>query len=230
MSENNSANRLVLFDIDGTLLHPDGVGRRATQAAMLEVFGTADGIDAHKFAGKSDWHTLTELLSGSGYTREAIGQQMDTYDAAMERHIERFIPDHNVRALPGAIAAVQQLREDAASAIGLVTGNMPRSGRSKLRAAGFDPDWFDVGAFGSESTDRNELTRLAVDRGFAYCGQPIPPDHVYIVGDTVMDIAGARSVNGVAVVVRSGFEDNAVLAAAGPDHLLDDLTTLFDIL
>jgi phosphoglycolate phosphatase len=230
MAEPSAGKRLVLFDIDGTLLHPDGVGRRATQAAMLEVFGTADGIDSHHFAGKSDWHTLTVLLRDSGYTREAIGQQMARYDAAIERHIERFIPDHKVRALPGAIAAVQRLYEDPDSTTGLVTGNMPRSARSKLRAAGFDPAWFNVGAFGSESTDRNELTRLAVERGLAYCGQPIPSDHVYIIGDTVMDIAGARSANGVAVVVRTGFEDNAILAAAGPDYLLDDLTALFDVL
>lgn len=230
MTSNNAITRLVLFDIDGTLLHPDGVGRRATRAAMLEVFGTADGVDSHNFLGKSDWHTLTVLLGNSGYTEEAIGQQMARYDEAIERHMERFIPEHNVRALPGAMTAVQRLRDDATAVTGLITGNMPRSARSKLRAAGFDPDWFDVGAFGSESTDRNEMTRLAVERGFAHCGHPLPTDQVYVIGDTVMDIDGARSVKGVAIVVRTGFEDNTVLAAAEPDHIMDDLSTLFDVL
>ena len=67
-------DRLFLFDIDGTLLHPGGVGRAATHAAMLEIFGIVDGLDSHHFSGKTDWHTLTELLGKHGYTADDIAQ------------------------------------------------------------------------------------------------------------------------------------------------------------
>ena len=220
---------MVLFDIDGTLLTAGGVGRQATREAMLEVFGTAAKIDAHSFAGKTDWYTLTELLAEYGHTPASIGQQLDVYVAAIERHIERLIPNYPVQALPGALEAVQQLQTDAGTLVGLVTGNMPTSARAKLRAAGFDPNWFTIGAFGNESTDRDELAKLALERAAAYCGQPLPLHRVYVVGDTVMDILCARAIGGIAVAVRTGYEDGAVLATARPDYLLEDLTFLFDI-
>jgi len=91
MTKDNTVKRLVLFDIDGTLLHPT-VWAQGNPSGDAGGFWYGGRIDSHQFAGKSDWHTLTELLSGHGYTREAIGQQMEVYDAAIERHIERFIP------------------------------------------------------------------------------------------------------------------------------------------
>ena len=230
MITKNNGKRLVLFDIDGTLLHPDGVGRASTREAMLEVFGTAGAIDSHHFAGKTDWYTLTQLLKPHGYDQERIGQKMAAYAAAIERHIERLAPSHDVRALPGALQAVERLRDDETAILGIVTGNMPTSAQVKLRAAGFDPSWFVVGAYGDESTSRNDLPAFALERAQTLCQQPIPPKNVYVIGDTVMDIACARAIQAVAVAVRIGFESDEALAAAEPDFLLDDLTTLFDIL
>lgn len=225
----NTIHTLILFDIDGTLLHPGGVGRAATGAAMLEVFGTSGAIDTHHFSGKTDWHTLNELLGAYGFTSGQIKDRLDTYILAIERHIDRLIPEHAVRALPGALAAIDRLYRDPAILLGVVTGNMPTSARAKMRAAGFNPGLFAIGAYGHEATDRNTLTPLALARAEHHCGHTIAPENVYVVGDTVMDIASARAIHSVAVAVRTGFEEEADLIAAKPDYLIDDLTALCDI-
>ena len=96
--------RLILFDIDGTLLKTKGAGRQSTRAAMLEVFGTASTIDTHHFGGKTDWYTLSELLRAHGHTPDSVGQHMDAFVEAMGRHMARYILESPATALPGALA------------------------------------------------------------------------------------------------------------------------------
>ena len=224
----NTTKRLILFDIDGTLLRTKGVGRKSTEAAMLEVFGTASTIATHHFGGKTDWYTLVELLKPHGYDTDKVGVKMADFVAAMERHVTQFIVDFPALALDGALDVVHRLRTESNSILGIVTGNAPTSARLKLQSAGFDPAWFPVGAFGSESVDRDDLPKLAIERAREHCGCEIGA--VYVIGDTVMDIKAARAVDAVAIAVKTGFEDLDALVAAKPDHLLGDLTTLFDVL
>lgn len=225
-----SPKRLILFDIDGTLLRTKGLGRNATAAAMLEVFGTASTVETHHFGGKTDWYTLVQLLREHGYDEQRVGERMPDFVAAMGRHMNRLLPDYPATPLLGALTAVTRVRNDENCILGLVTGNTPASAEVKLRGAGFDFSWFEVGAFGSESVDRNDLPNFALDRAREYCGCKIARKDVVIIGDTVMDVAAARAVGGLAIAVRTGYEDQAALEAAEPDHLLDDLTTLFDVL
>jgi len=222
--------RLILFDIDGTLLRTKGLGRHATAAAMTEVFGTASTVETHHFGGKTDWYTLTVLLANHGYDAHSIGLRMADFVEAMGRHMNRLLPAYPATPLPAALSAVNRLRADENTVLGLVTGNAPTSAEVKLRGAGFDINWFVVGAFGSESVDRNDLPKKALARAHAHCDCKIAHEDIIIIGDTAMDVAAARAVNGVAIAVRTGYEDPAVLEAAAPDYLLDDLTTLFDVL
>lgn len=222
--------RLLLFDIDGTLLKTAGAGRNATRDAMLEVFGTASTVDSHHFGGKTDWYTLATLLSPYGYDAAAVGERMADFVDAMGRHIAHHIQAHPAHALPGALHAVTTLRDDPHSLIGIVTGNAPTSAAVKLRSAGFDPDWFAVGAYGSESIRREDLPRLAQDRAAALTGAPFPPQRCIVIGDTVMDVAAARANAMRVIAVRTGFEDPAALRDSAPDHLLDDLSGLLHLL
>jgi phosphoglycolate phosphatase-like HAD superfamily hydrolase len=108
--------------------------------------------------------------------------------------------------------------------LGIVTGNVASTAPVKLRAAGYDPDWFPVGAFGSEALDRNELPTLALERAIRHFEIDVAPEQVVVVGDTPMDIACARALGAVAVAVCTGFSKRADLEGAQPDYLLDDLT------
>lgn len=225
-----TVEKLILFDIDGTLIRTKGAGRVATQRAMLELYGTAGRIDLHHFGGKTDWLTLVELLTEHGYDHDRIGETMPEFEKVMAKHLEQAIKEAELRVLPGAMELVQGLLDDPRVLMGIVTGNTRLGASVKLRAGGFDPVWFKTGAYGSESVDRNHLSALALSRACALIERDIAPERVFVVGDTVMDIACARAIGAVAVAVKTGFEDHGVLADARPDFLLEDLTTFLDVL
>lgn len=218
---------LILFDIDGTLLLPKGSGRASTQLAMMEVFQTDAGLDKHHFGGKTDWLTLNELLTAQGHTLDAIKTALPAYEIAMAQHLMRIIGDYPVEACAGAHAAVAELLRRGNPLPGIVTGNVKATAPIKLKAAGFDPDWFPVGAYGSEAHDRNELPFLAVERAEKHLGRKIAPEQVVVIGDTPADVACARALGAVAVVVMTGFTTRDEMIATNPDYLLDDLSTFF---
>lgn len=217
---------VVLFDIDGTLLRSDGAGRAATRAALLEVFGTADGVDTLHFGGKTDWFIVNELVAGRAHTLDDIAQLMPTYSAALARHLADALEHYRIWPLPGALAAVNALRHRSDVLLGLLTGNVRDTVPVKLRAAGYEPTWFAVGAYGSESPDRGEVAALALQRAAQHIRQPLRPSQAIVVGDTPADVACARTIGARAVAVATGFASRDELAAASPDYLLDDLSAL----
>lgn len=221
---------LILFDIDGTLLHTQSAGRDSTRAAMLEIYGTYSTIERHHFGGKTDWQTLIELLTDHGFDEAEIGRRMPLYEPVVAQHLERIISTRNSQPMPGALEAVQELRKRNDVLLGIVTGNVASTAPIKLRAAGFDPSWFVVGAYGSEAVYRDDLPPLALQRAIDHAGRHIDASEVIIIGDTPADIQCARAVGAVAVAVCTGFATREELIAAQPDHLLDDLTTLLDVL
>ncbi len=139
--------QLILWDIDGTLLMPKGVGRAATRLAMLEVFNTDAGLETHYFGGKTDWRTLLDLLPSQGFTEAAIQESLPAYAQSVAQHMSRIIVDYPVEQCPGAHALVTELHRMGHPLQGLVTGNTVSIAPIKLHAGGFDPDWFVVGAY-----------------------------------------------------------------------------------
>lgn len=221
---------LVLFDIDGTLLHTQGAGRESTRDAMIEVFGTCSTIETHQFGGKTDWYTLIELLTPHGITPQQIADRMAHYDQVVGRHLERIIAGRSAAPLPGALEAVQTLRSRPDVVLGIVTGNCTSTANIKLRAAGFDPAWFPIGAYGSEAIERDHLTPIALQRAIDHSRRHFHPDQTVVIGDTVADIQCGRVIGARVIAVATGHNSRDDLIAARPDHLLDDLTTLLNVL
>jgi phosphoglycolate phosphatase len=221
----NQKPLLILFDVDGTLVHSKGAGRAATRAAMLKVFGTCGNIDSHEFSGKTDWYTAIELLTSEGFKDTEIQHRMPTYEREMGSYLSHFIGNYAVEPCHGALDTVRLLMQMPGIHLGVVTGNMMATTPIKLRAAGFTPEWFPIGAYGNESTDRNNLPAIALERANAHYGYSFTPDDVIVVGDTPMDIACARALGAIAVAVATGNVSANILAASQPDYLLKDLTT-----
>lgn len=217
--------RLILFDIDCTLLLARGAGREATQLAMQDIFGTSSRIDQHYFGGKTDWQTLVELLEEEGYDAARIGEVMQHYEVAVGQRMAEVIGRYPVHACTGALELVARLRQAPNIMLGVVTGNVSTVAPIKLRAAGFDPAWFPIGAYGNEAVDRDHLPPLALARAIAHYGREITPEQVIVIGDTPSDIACARALGAVAVAVATGPCQVEELTAARPDYLLVDLTT-----
>ena len=100
----NASPTLILFDIDGTLLRPDGCGRAAFEAVLQELFGVAEILNSHCFAGNTDWQILRNILMPLGYTPEAVAEQLPAFAEAIARHLQAIVDRYDVLALPGALA------------------------------------------------------------------------------------------------------------------------------
>jgi phosphoglycolate phosphatase-like HAD superfamily hydrolase len=218
--------RLLLFDIDGTLVLTGGAGRAAAKHAMREVFGDSGNIEGHTFGGKTDWTTLLELLTPRGIAPADIERQIPRYATVMGRHLARIIGDFPVTPCPHADDVVAALRGRADLCFGIVTGNVQPAAAIKLRAAGFDPAWFPVGAHGDEAVERDSLPILAIQRARQHYRIEFAPDEVVVIGDTPADVQCARAAGAVAVAVLTGAGSRADLEASQPDFLFDDLRAL----
>lgn len=212
---------LVLFDIDGTLLRSAGCGRAAMELALREVFGHAGDLDNGLFAGSTDWQVLTEVM---GLSVDEAGAKMPAVAAAMARHLTQIIGRFDVRACVGAHALVEALARESRGLVGLLTGNIREVAPLKLRAAGFDPAVFKVGAYGSEAPRRDMLPPLAVERAGALTGVRFEGERVVIIGDTPNDVACGRGVGARSIAVLTGHATREALMAANPDYLFDDLS------
>jgi len=214
--------RLVLFDIDGTLLSAGGVSARAMLDALRAVFGTAGDWRAYDYGGKTDPQIVRDLMRGAGFSDEAIdgrmGATLDTYRGLLHASLR---PEH-VQAKPGVTAVVEALAADPRVTLALLTGNLEPCARVKLEPLGLNAR-FPFGAYGSDHEDRYRLPAVAVARARERTGTSFRGKSVVIIGDSVHDVLCGRSLGVRAVAVATGKTPRARLAAEGPDALLEDL-------
>jgi phosphoglycolate phosphatase len=216
--------RLVLFDIDGTLLWPDGAGKASMKLALEQVYGTAGPIDTYKFAGCTDRLTVGTLLREAGLPPEQIWDRFAQLGPAMEAALRILLQEkrHHIRPCPGAIELV--------ALVGLVTGNLRPTAAVKLLAAGFDPALFRVGAYGDEAEARTNLPPRAVERARQLTGVSFKGKQIVIIGDTPDDMHCGRSVGARSMVVMTGWVDRPTMEALYPDYIFDDLSDTHQVL
>ena len=222
--------KLVLFDIDGTLISARGAGRRAMRAAFERVFGTAGGIDHYDLRGRTDPRIVLDVMSAEGWAPARVKERLDDFFDAYVGGLTAEIGDgRNVITLPGVAAVVEHLDRSSDAVLGLVTGNIEEGARVKLRPTGLWPR-FQVGAFGSDHIDRRRLPSLAARRAQALLGTAFRPRDVVVIGDTPHDIDCARAFGAVAVAVATGMYPRDELLAERPDLFFDDLADLDRVL
>jgi phosphoglycolate phosphatase-like HAD superfamily hydrolase len=220
-----SAPRLVLFDIDGTLLSASGVSSRALADALRVTFGTAGSVDDYDYSGKTDPQIVRELMRAAGFDDPAIDARMgETLGVYRERLLAAIRPEH-VRAKPGIAPLLLRLRAEAPATLALLTGNLEPCARAKLEPLGFNPH-FPFGAYGSDHEERRHLPAIAVARARASTGIRFEGKAVVIVGDSIHDVRCGRGLGVRAVAVATGRTPVEVLAAESPDALLEDCSDL----
>ena len=217
--------KLVLFDIDGTILWTDGAGRRAINQALSEIFGGA-GPEGYWFDGKTDRQIVRELMRLDGHADAHIDARMDALLARYVTYLERELanPEHPPRLLEGLVPLLDALEARADVVLGLLTGNLERGARVKLAAVGIDPDRFRVNAFGSDAEHRPELPALAQRRARDLLALDVPGDAVVVIGDTPADVDCGRSIGARAIAVATGRYGVDELAAHRPAAVFRDLT------
>jgi phosphoglycolate phosphatase-like HAD superfamily hydrolase len=214
--------KLILFDIDGTLVLTGGAGGRAMGRACADVFG-GDVATPVPMAGRTDTWIVTQMAAQHGQTVDAelLARFRDVYVAHLVREIARPVGRHGV--LPGVAETLAALaaREDVY--VGLLTGNFRRGAEIKL--SHFDI-WrrFETGAFGEDSADRNALLQVALERVHASGGPVCEPSDVVIVGDTPHDVAVAVAGGARSLAVATGPYDLDALRASGATVALADLS------
>lgn len=216
--------RLVLFDIDGTLLDANGAGARALLAAIRDVFGRSVPVGSHSFAGKTDPQIARELLGSAGFAERHVRAGLPR----LWRSYLRLLPEELARTAPVVLEGVSELLEALEAEgegvlVGLLTGNLRAGAELKLNAAGLGFDRFRVGAFGSDHHDRAELPEIARRRAGEFIGNDISGSQMVIVGDTPHDIRCGEGLGVRTVAVATGGYDREALAACAPDHLFATL-------
>lgn len=217
--------KLVLFDIDGTILLSDGAGRRAIHRALIEVFSIT-GPEDYRFDGKTDPQIVRELMRLAGHADERI-------DAGMAQLLERYVeclrdelraPGLNPSTLPGVPELLDALEAKSNVILGLLTGNLERGAAAKLQAVGLDPRRFRIGAFGSDHELRPELPAIARERTRRQLGIDIAGDAIVVIGDTPADLTCGKALGACAIGVATGRYSVEELQRHDPIAVFADLS------
>lgn len=222
--------RLVLWDVDGTLVRLGGASRQPFQSALTNVLGRdlAEGFHTRvKMSGKTDPQIARELL----VLAEVADHQVDEHLPAVLEHLESELAAladrirHEGRVLPGVVELLERLDGDPAVVQSVLTGNLAANAALKLGAFGLDR-WLDlsVGAYGSDHADRTELVPVARAKVAARHGVEFLPEAVWVIGDTPADLACARAGAAHCLLVGTGRFSVDELAGLGADAVLGDLS------
>lgn len=212
--------KLILFDIDGTLINPAGAGTRSANAAFRDLFEIEDAFTGIRMAGKTDIRIMKEGLAANRiFLHDGI---MDRILARYLIHLEREIKTPGKRLMPGVREILDNLREKDEVRLALLTGNIERGARIKLAPFGLN-DPFPWGAFGDDHEDRDLLVPIATRKLREKEGLDIPLTDCIVVGDTPADVRCAKLHGATAVAVATGPYNLETLKRTEADYAFEDL-------
>lgn len=214
--------RLALFDIDCTLIDAHGAGGRAILAAIEETYGVSGALDGYTFHGRTDPAIIRDLTTRWGVeparVEAGVAECLRRYVDALRDEVARG----RIEVLPGVRELVTALAADRRVVLGLLTGNVAEGAAVKLAPTGV-AGLFKVGAYGSDSARRPDLSAVAVRRAEELTGRRFAGKEIAVIGDTPADIECGAALGVKAVAVATGTHTPDELAAHGPDYLFADL-------
>lgn len=213
-------NRILLFDIDGTLVDTGGAGRRAIERAMRDYLALENIALGFSFAGMTDRAILRMAIEAQGR-----GCAEEDIDELITRYVD-YLHEEVLRAeylvFPGVVELLDALSGVEGCALGLGTGNAEKGARVKLERGRLNP-YFSFGGYGCASEDRAIILSQGASRGAALLGQEVEDCEIIVIGDTPRDVAAALAIGARSVAVATGGHSIEVLRACKPDLVVDDL-------
>jgi phosphoglycolate phosphatase len=213
--------RLVLFDIDGTLVRTGGAGMKAFARAFDEQFGMADGTERLKFAGRTDVSLVREFFSHNRI--EPSQSNFDRFFASYIHWLEKLILECNGEVCPGVKETIAVLESAPRPVgVGLLTGNIRRGAEIKLTHYKLWHE-FKFGGFADDHEERDCIAEIAARRGGEHLKEPLGGDQVLVIGDTPLDIRCARAIGAKVLAVATGGAPLDELERHEPDWAAADL-------
>ena len=213
--------RLLLFDIDGTLIHSGGAGVQALISAFRERFGITDDLRGIEIAGMTDSGIVASILKKYNIpaTTENVSAFLDSY----VHFLSLELPRREGKLLPGVLELLEKLKSRRHVVLALLTGNVSRGAQLKLEHYGV---WhfFEFGAFADDHQDRNRLGSFACARARERHGLEFSASQIDVIGDTPRDIACGKAIGARTIAVATGKWSRQQLAEHQPDFLIDDLS------
>jgi len=214
--------RLVLLDIDGTLLDCGRQSRPFFAEAMRDAFGVTGDVDNYDFAGRTYPGIALGLLTAAGVPREEVIAALPRIRESYLARLDAGLDPARMRLLPGVRPLLERLSTRDDVLLGLLTGNWEAGARIKLSRLGLD-GFFRFGAYGSDGIEREELPPVALARAERLAGRPFAPEEALIVGDSRFDVACARAHGIPSLAVATGHTPAEALREAGADWVVPDL-------
>jgi phosphoglycolate phosphatase-like HAD superfamily hydrolase len=219
--------RLLLFDIDGTLIHSAGAGVDALKQSLAERFGVIDDLGDIEIAGMTDSGIVINILNKHKIpaTNENVAAFLDTYVHFLSLELPRRVG----LLLPGVLDLLNKLKTRPQLVLALLTGNISRGAKLKLEHYGV---WhfFEFGAFADDHHDRNQLGPFARARAEEKHGHDFGSAQIDVIGDTPRDIACGKAFGARTIAIATGSWPRAELSAHNPDFLFDDLSNVDEVI
>jgi len=221
--------KLLLFDIDGTILLSGGAATRAANRAFKKIYGIPNVMEGIKPDGKTDPIILREMFYKSlerGFLPEEAITVFKEYLIFLQ---EEIVDSQGFRIMPGIPEILQTLSEREDVILGIATGNIEEGAWIKLMRAGLD-SYFKFGGFGSDSEDRGQLIRTAIERGKTLVSHNGEFEKIFVIGDTPFDIVHGREAGARTVAVATGSYSAYDLDMYNPDHLFESFSDFESVL
>lgn len=213
--------KLILFDIDGTLIGSGGAGSEAMNRTLKEMTGISNGFSHVNCAGKTDPQIIREGAASHGI--EPHERFMTDFFAIYPRHLEVTVRERRGHVKPGVRDLLESIRAHDGFCLGLLTGNLEDGARIKLEPFALN-HYFPFGAYGSDDEDRNRLLPAAIRKFKDLLGMDLSPDACLLVGDTPRDVECAKVHGALCLAVATGPYSVELLRTTGADLVVESLS------
>jgi len=221
--------KLILFDIDGTLVRTAGAGKKSMERSFRKIYGIENGFQDIEMMGRTDPSILWEALNNHGieWKEKETESFREKYFEILREEIEVERPGK--RVCPGIRELLKEIERRPDIAQGILTGNWKTSGMVKLGFFHIDT-FFPFGAFADDSDIREELVPFAMERFRQFYQEEIEQEDMFIIGDTPADIHCARPHGAKSIAVSTGFHTYEQLAGENPHYLFQDLGDINEVM
>lgn len=220
--------KILLFDIDGTLIDSGGAGKLAMESAMASIFGVTEIKQKIPYAGRTDKAISYDLMRGHGV--DVTADNLERFLNSYLEHLPTCLKERPGKTLPGVVPLLQALTTRQDVCMGILTGNIAAGAARKLSHFQLN-HYFGWGGFADNLSERNEVAKVARTVAQTQLGRPLgEDDSVWVIGDTPHDVTCARAIEANVLAVATGTHTVSQLSESRPDHVLADLTNLDEVL